>query len=217
MICPACDGKRWVDSQYKGPSKCPVCNGEGSIDDTPKTDPGAKKYNQDKFWVDLVRSTMSFNDSLASSICELSNSEPIEAIVHLITREMAVPVGGAIMRHMILSMAGSGSNEPLSRNHLLSRGYVLDDDGKIVTVDDIPVGKFYMSIKHWSKSNDHLFFGEDPVKIDPNRKGNPFFMDDNKAAIGVTCKDLSSLRESIRALDETTGGSIARVGFYQIA
>ena len=30
-ICPACNGKCWVDSQYKGAQKCPVCDGTGKI------------------------------------------------------------------------------------------------------------------------------------------------------------------------------------------
>jgi len=30
MKCHGCNGKGWVDSQYKGPSICPLCNGKGS-------------------------------------------------------------------------------------------------------------------------------------------------------------------------------------------
>lgn len=31
MKCYGCDGKGWVDSQYKGPTKCPICGGGGSV------------------------------------------------------------------------------------------------------------------------------------------------------------------------------------------
>jgi len=37
-ICHGCDGKGWVDSQYKGPSICPICLGVGD-------DYGAPIYN----------------------------------------------------------------------------------------------------------------------------------------------------------------------------
>lgn len=31
MICHGCQGKGWVDSQYKGAMTCPVCGGSGEV------------------------------------------------------------------------------------------------------------------------------------------------------------------------------------------
>ncbi len=217
MICPACKGKCWVDSQYKGPAKCPVCDGNGSVEEKKNNETLEKKtYDQDKFWIDLVKSTDSFEDSLKKSIDALSDVEPVDVIVHLITRGPVVPTGGVILRHMLMSVSSHTKQEPLSRNQLISRGYIVDDDGKIVTVNDIPIGRFYKVLEEWSESYDHLFFGNDPVKIDPNRKGNPFFMDDNKAAIGVTCPCLADLKLALDALNDLSDHEIVRVGIHQI-
>jgi len=221
MKCPACEGKRWVDSKYRGPSKCPVCNGSGSIDgdqDDEQVDRPTKKkpYNQDKAWVNFVRSMMSFDESLDASMDKISDEGAVDSIVHMITKSSTVPTGGIILRHMLMSTVGYTKQDMLSKEHLLSRGYILDDDGKIITVNDVPIGKFYTTLEKWKKSNADLFMNEDAVKIDPNRKGNPFFMDDNKAAIGVTCPDKDSLRRAIIELNKDSGNNIVRIDIYQI-
>ena len=34
MVCHGCYGKGWVDSQWSGPSRCPICQGTGSLGET---------------------------------------------------------------------------------------------------------------------------------------------------------------------------------------
>lgn len=209
MKCPACDGRCWVDSQHKGPSICPVCNGKGHVAETStlkKDTPG--KYNQDAIWTELVKDTGStFDEVLDRALSVLESKEVKECtisypfIVHLLFDKNVTPQGNLIFDQVRLGQLSTGqANRKLDADRLKARGYSVLPTGDVQAVNDVPVGPLYNTLMVWGRDMHDQWGMADPIVVDVNRKGNPFFMDNNMVAFQVKYKTLKGIRTSLMAL-----------------
>jgi hypothetical protein len=210
MKCPACDGKCWVDSQHKGPSVCPVCKGSGSV--VKPTTPIHDKegvYDQDSIWTELANSTpQDFNKALEIAVQVLTHPAvkactiPYSFIVHLLFDKSVTPQGNLILDQITRGQLRTGQQqEKLSEEHLRARGYSVLPNGDVQTVNDIPVGPFYNTLVEWGVERHAIHRMDRPIKIDVNRKGNPFFMDNNMVAFGATYSDVDWVKASLELLN----------------
>ena len=70
-----------------------------------------------------------------------------------------------------------------------------------MTVDDVPVGQAYKIIDYWGGSQQHKrWHMTSPVELNPSRNGDPFFMDENMIAFGVSWKDGTKVQEAFLGL-----------------
>ena len=98
----------------------------------------------------------------------------------------------------------------LSRTELETLGYVIDDEGKVITEDDMPISQVYGVLKYWGGDRQHKRWHlTAPVVLDPSRKGDPYFMDENMVAFGADWEgfDERSMLELIELLKKGVKGS----------
>lgn len=218
MKCPGCNGKCWVDSQTRGPTICPVCNGAGTRNDDRVFVDKEKKYDQDKFWVEMIRGIGStFDESLKKSIESIQHKDTngqTNIIVHLLTKQRVTPSGDLLMRHVLFSRSPRLA-EPASKERLIAKGYAIEENGRVKTVNDVPVGPFYEVLTNWgdARIDDQSLSGG--IVVDVNRKGSPYFMDDTMVAFGAPFSDVSKIEPSIRKLQEKSGNIIELVGLFR--
>lgn len=202
MICPGCNGKRWVDSQHRGPTKCPVCEGYGSIQDQVISEVSQNRYNQSAIWTNMIKGApVKFLEKLDEEIKNITISPIPKLIVHLLTDSILTPHGNLIYEQLrMATISGYAPIERLSDDQIISRGYVLGDDGKVQTVDDIPVSNFYFNLKSWGidgyATNGMLC----PIVVDVNRKGSPLFMDNNMVAFMALFQSTEMINSSMSKL-----------------
>lgn len=188
MICPGCNGKRWVDSQHKGPTTCPVCNGSGSIEETKSESNLKPKYDQDRIWTSMLGDApRPFAQTLELELEQFIKPDPlpdpIKIIVHLLFDFPITPQGNLIYEQLRrATISGHEPHQRLNEDQLVARGYVPTEDGKVMTVDDIPVGPFYLKLDDWGVCLFKKWCMSEPITIDTNRKGNPLFMDGDMVA-----------------------------------
>lgn len=177
MVCIACKGHGWVDSQFHGPRVCPVCKGQGRTGDG---------YDQDDIWRKLTGDrNVDLEQRLAQDIEEVDISS---IIAHFVFDRLITPQGNLYIKLMwpLLSVAKESA---LSRDQLIANGYVVQEDGKVQTVNDLPVGRIYDHLMQWGGPSTYSAWEMMvPIEVDPNRKGNPLFMDNNLLAIRVRFK-----------------------------
>lgn len=190
---------------------CPNCghdlsqyNNQGGVRSTPP--PGT--YNQTAIWKELVTRAQAVEASPpAAEALVLPQVERIRAwagnragpvtIIHLVFDRDIVPRGGTL--HQITMTEGRA---PLDLQRLETLGYEVRD-GKVVVVDDVPVGPAYSLVNYWGGDRQHKrWHMVKPCEIDPSRNGDPLFMDTNMMAIRVTWRDLDKLDEALFELLE---------------
>lgn len=209
MKCPACNGKCWVDSQYKGPMVCPLCKGSGRSHQFPPAKTKEGKYDQDAFWTNMTRDvSSSFEDALELAVRVLNSPQvkkctiPYSFIVHLLLDRAITPLGNLILDQVRRGQLRTGqTQERLSPEHLQARGYVTLPSGNVQVVDDIPVGPFYNTLVEWGVERHTIHRMDCPITIDVNRKGNPFFMDNTMVAFGATYSDVGWVKASLELLN----------------
>lgn len=185
MDCPACNGKRWVDSPTKGPTVCPLCNGDGKAKAVEEPSAEPKEYNQDRIWIKLVKEgcvpLVQKIDEATEMIASLTEeSGRVSLVVHLLFDKNITPDGSLFFEQ--LTLGGRGIDHRLSNDVIEAKNYNVLDDGKIDTAGNVPVSPIYRSIE--SALNRPEWEFED-VWLDPNRKGNPLFTDNNMIAVGI--------------------------------
>jgi hypothetical protein len=125
------------------------------------------------------------------------DGKPISSIVHLVFDRKVVPEGG------VLSMAAQQDGElAMSPEHLEAMGYVFEES-KIKVVDHTPIGQAYQVLEYWGGDRQHKRWHlAEAITIDPSRKGDPFFMDDQLVAFGAIWKDGDRIEEGLLELLE---------------
>jgi hypothetical protein len=167
-----------------------------------------EKYDQTKSWkkiVEKVRATIGSSDlQTFSDLAEgashtvlglVNGSDPLETVVQIAFDQDITPSGGLLHRAIMFD-----GRLPPQAEQVEAMNYAMSD-GKIVLVDDVPVSRAYTVLEYWGGEKQHRrWHMTQPVKIDPSRNGNPFFMDSEMLAFGVTWKDPSKVKESLETL-----------------
>ena len=202
MNCPGCNGKRWVDSQHRGPTKCPVCDGSGSVQDQNVSEVSKNRYDQSSIWTSMMKcAPVRFVEKLDEEIGFITVSPIPKLVVHLLTNVILTPHGNLIYEQLRMStISGHAPVERLSNDQIVSRGYVLGDDGMVKTVDDIPVGHFYFYLKEWGIDSYEDNGLKEPIAIDVNRKGSPLFMDNEMVAFAAVFENAAKIKSSMSNL-----------------
>jgi hypothetical protein len=180
------------------------------------------KYDPVKTWRFLLEranacqgnppDTVALASQLADQISSMfSSPDPVKTIIHVAFDRKIVPEGGALY----MATMSNGQGGPRDLNYFKIRGYLIDDD-KVRVQDDVPVGVTYGALDYWGGAKQHpRWHMAEPIKLNASRNGEPYFMDENMLAFGVTWKDSSRVGESFAQLFETLkfgikgGGSIA--------
>lgn len=198
MKCHGCNGSGWVDSEHKGPHVCPLCKGSGGVK------PKDNKYDQDVTWVNIVNEgEASLETKLLTKVSELDvGDDPFEVVVHLYTDRPITPQGN--LWTDIMQGGITTPNRKLSEDQLAARGYLLNENGEVVTYNDVPVGPIFNALEHWAATRKNIL----DIKLDPNRKGNPTFVDNNMMAFVVKFEskkdivgDMGRLYDLLRSVD----------------
>ena len=188
MTCPGCNGRRWVESRFHGPSKCPVCIDGAEV----VKDDG--KYNQDRAWLMMTREVPATLDEAIEKAMASYGSHSGSSILHLLFSKNITPQGNLIFNQVMIGSLVTRSHLPeMTPERLAMRGYAVED-GKVRVVNDVPVGPIYGILQGWGSKKD--------IVIDANRKGNPYFLDNNMAAVGVTFGNPAGIPDEIRELKE---------------
>jgi len=195
---------------------CPHCGEDLSaylaVDKTPvsarSTKPAVsvqKDYDQTKIWKEIMESVRlaaarppgvtELGLRVAEDLRPVLRGGPVSTIVHLAFDKDIVPQGGALYHAALLD-----GRDPGSVDKFTAMGYDLDD-GKVRLVDDVPVGPIYGLLEYWGGEKQHRRWHlSEPVRLNPSRHGDPFFMDENMVAFGAKFKDAERLDEGILEL-----------------
>jgi hypothetical protein len=91
-------------------------------------------------------------------------------------------------------------------------GYAVNE-GKLVTVDDVPVSKAYVALEYWGGEKQHRRWHLAAlVTLNPSRNGNPFFMDENMVAFGARWKDPTKMEAGLLELCEIMAEGVKQSG-----
>lgn len=182
---------------------CPHCGGDlsrylAATGGAAVPSPGP--YDQTKTWRTLLAKAterdklptfMELIDPAVNALPANSTGE-LDTIVHLLFNHKIVPDGGVLYRAAMLD--GKVNIQP---KELETRGYLVLD-GKVVLVDDVPVGPAYGALDYWGGEKQfkrwHL---TKPCTINPSRNGNPFFMDEEMIAFGASWRDSLKIKEAL--------------------
>jgi len=190
---------------------CPNCGHDLSqynIQGGARVAPPPGAYNQTAIWKDLVARAQAVEATPpAAEALVLPQTERVRAwtgdragpvtIIHMVFDRDIVPRGGAL--HQITMTEGRA---PLDLERLETMGYEVRD-GKVVMVDDIPVGPAYSLVNYWGGDRQHKrWHMVKPCEINPSRNGDPLFMDANMLAVRATWRDLTKLDEALFELLE---------------
>jgi len=173
--------------------------------------PNREKYDQDKTWRQLIMDAEALKgspptpmelvgkavDRVRGAFSGTKEGDSVGTIVHIATDRNIQPQGGVLHRATLLEGRVQDDISKMER-----MGYAVQD-GKVVVVNDIPVGRGYVAINYWGGEKQYRrWHMSKPVTINPSRNGNPFFMDENMIAFGVSWKDPSKMEEALLELCE---------------
>ncbi|KKM76199.1 hypothetical protein LCGC14_1382550 [marine sediment metagenome] len=172
-----------------------------SVEATLKT--GPVNYHQDEAW----RRVLEMADSMRqrtelADILLPPDFTSGKTVVHMAFDTNVCPSGG-LMHNMVRN---SSVTQPINQRKLKSKeletmGYVADENGKVVLVDDVPIGPVYGILQYWGGKKQHKrWHMSKPIELDPNRKGDPCFMDDNMVAFVAHWKDSTKMATSMAEL-----------------
>ncbi len=158
-------------------------------------------YDQTEYWREVVSKAQAVPEG--TTVTNLPEGFTKGAtIIHMVFDKSVSPQGG-LMKQLIQNVASTQSIQAprLTPAELDAMGYLADAEGKVVLVDDIPVGRIYGILRYWGGEKQHKrWHMASPVIIDPSRKGDPCFIDDNLAAIKVIWKDGERMSEALTVL-----------------
>ena len=164
-----------------------------------------EKYDQTKVWKQIIAKVrervgagspptlMELVEPAAQVVERLFNQDPkgtaVETIVHIAFDHDIVPAGGVLYRAVV-----SDGKMGMPLEQLQHLGYAIEND-KVVLVDDVPVSQAYAVLDYWGGEKQHRRWHlSRPLRIDPSRSGNPFFMDGEMIAFGASWFDSSKVR-----------------------
>jgi hypothetical protein len=185
---------------------CPHCGGDLSafLSARPAA-PATAKYDQVKTWRGLIEQSRRGEPvdptglaiSLAAQLSVMAvPPDGLRTIVHLVMDRSVVPEGGALY----MSTLSDGRIGPTNLGYFEARGYLVDD-GRVRTVENTPIGPAYDVLEYWGGIKQHRRWHlAEPIKINPSRNGDPFFMDENMIAFGATWKDTEKATEAFQYL-----------------
>lgn len=161
---------------------------------------GPVAYNQDTCWKMLLEQYGEM-EAGETRFSYPGGFEGGTTVIHLLFDKPVAPRGG-LMHRMVQELSAQG---PSPAKHpvqdLETMGYVTDEDGKVVRVDDVPVSPVYGVLQYWGGERQHYrWHMTDPIEVDPQRKGNPCFIDQNMVAFKATWSDTDKLTSAIEAL-----------------
>lgn len=214
---------------------CPHCGGElppsnsGSSpavlrDARASARPGS--YDQVRHWKDLVAwadkvqglpTTEELVDRL--ELANVQGNMPLSCIVHLILDRPATPSGGALLQ---AAVSQGRLGDVTNTEKLKELGYVIEA-GKVKLVDEVPVGRAWCAIQYWGGDRQHKrWHMTKPAEVNPDRHGDPFFMDDNMVAFGVEWNNLERCHDAFVALieqfrtgfDGISGGNVRLIDVF---
>lgn len=181
--------------------RCPLCNGEGKRDKPSSTKP---KYDQDAIWTKL-RDVIpnSVEEKIVKQCIDLTKAThgrgSFRIIAHFLFERNVTPMGNLLMYHLSRASISGQPDRKLTRDDLRAKGYIVDDSGKVETVNDVPIGRGYRFLSKWLDSNvKRKHFNS--AKIDPNRKGNPLFIDENMASVLIEASDVTRVKAALIVL-----------------
>ena len=202
-FCPHCGGDL---SPYLNVSHNTTIPAQGRLQPSQPNEP----YNQDRIWKsmqslaeaappdpDLTQMVMGVVDATR----QFFESSPTSTIVHLAFDRNVSLNGGSILSSVA---RGRDSEHLANEKRLRSLGYQFDDEGKIITVEDIPVPPAYLAIQWWGGEKQHRRWHlTKPVEVNPSRNGDPCFIDENMIAFRAVWKDGERLEPALLDLLET--------------
>lgn len=191
-FCPHCGEnlERFLGADPSAPPKRRESYGSSKTD----------KYDPVSLWRDIIAmGELMMGDPRPPDRLGAAAAEGVSAgpsIVHIMFDRLITPAGGAMY-----NMAMADGSQGASLEELELMGYVIRD-GKVATVDDVPIGKGYEVITYWGGEKQfrrwHL---SRPVRVNPSRGGpGPLFMDDNLVAFEADWADTEKAEEALTEL-----------------
>jgi hypothetical protein len=197
---------------------CPHCGGtlpsdlpaQGALPKPEVAVGRAGQYDPARFWKSLLKRVDSWQASHPGTVPGAlalakeafvgaaprlaSATEPMRSIVHLAFDRRITPTGSLLTS--ILS-DGRMIDDPIK---LAAMGYAVRD-GKVLLVDDMPVGSVYPLLQYWGGERQHRRWHlAGPIEVDPHRNGNPLMMDENLVAFGATWQDGERMESALENL-----------------
>lgn len=205
---------------------CPHCGGKlpseeiGARFPKPEEPAAPRSYDGPKYWRGLIeRSQLNRHMELdvtrtVKRIVDEADKAPISdqgngvmglnGIVHLILDRDVVPHGGVFLKAMqMLSTPNGMTAGPRLEDgatYLKQHGYVVQD-GKVVLVNDVPVGPAYLLLEEWGGKEHYRDWNMTlPIDLQASRSGNPYFFDENMISFGVHFSTKEDVGPSLGAL-----------------
>lgn len=208
--CPHCGGRLPQDPGHKEPS----ANRPSYVDTNAVPEPisaektgeiiGPARYDQTRTWRYLMERVADLRANHDRDIAIPLMEGGGKTVVHLVFDEIVCPRGG-LMNSLIstLSATQPPTTPRLKPRELEAMGYMIDSDGKIQTVNDIPVGRIYGVLQYWGGYKQHKrWHMSKPIELDPSKKGDPAFMDERMVAFVAHWEDADKMVESINELED---------------
>lgn len=175
---------------------CPSCGCQlpphaGTVNVTVSAAPA---YDQELTWRSILGSSPGpIAEQIAAAAVVLGNlvrdaaGAKVTTLVHLLFDKSVTPSGG-LLSSMVSSLGKLEA--PITPARLALMGYAIGSDGKVVTVDDVPVGPIYNLLQYWGGEKQHKRWHlVEPISISPSPNDKTAFMDGRMVAFGATWKD----------------------------
>lgn len=163
----------------------------------------AQKYDQDRIWTDLSDEGMvdipeKISSEMSEILKDVGEDSQLSTVVHLLFDRPVTPEGSLFSEAIALTVS---QPRRLTEDQLRIRRYVPTGEGRVQTVNDIPVGDVYNALTYWGGAERVGYWDlAEPIQIDPNRKGNPYFMDNSMVAFGAVFRNAISAGQSLLSL-----------------
>jgi len=167
-------------------------------------------YNQTDHWRNLVEHANVLRQEKAFDIILPKSFLSGKTVVHMVFDYTVCPAGG-LMMDLVRNVSGTQEYRPprLSPVELEAMGYLVDGNGKVRLVDDVPIGPIYDALLYWGGEAQYKRWHlSAPVELNPNKKGDPAFMDDNLVAFVAHWKDKTKMDHALTELSEMLGKGI---------
>lgn len=162
-------------------------------------DDGPIKYDQTAYWKELLKHETEIDEG-ATRFTYPHGFTKGDTIIHMTFPDPVSPRGG-LMSQMVQHLAAGTTPPKHTRKELETMGYMVDKEGKIVLVNDVPVGPIYGVLQYWGgERQHHRWHLAEPIHVDPNRKGNPCFIDEFMVAFKATWKDNKMMTKGVEHL-----------------
>lgn len=219
QFCPHCGGK--LPSEEAGPRPT-----------SPKeTTPSPRAYDGPKHWRTMIERSqlnrhlpLDVSRAVKRIFDQARGRVEFDGIVHIILDRDVVPMGGVFLKaaQMLSSPNATSAGPPQDQKDqfLRQRGYVVQD-GQVVMVNDIPVGRAFMALEEWGGKEHYGDWNmKAPIDLQPSRSGIPYFFDENMIAFGVHFARVEDIQPALEALfarftTEEVGGLVDIDVFWQ--